>query len=45
MKEQPVHYLGLDVHRSTIVASVRDEQGKIIMRATVATEEKARSLS
>ena len=41
MKEQPIHYLGLDVHRSTIVASVRDEQGKVVMRATVATEEKA----
>lgn len=41
MKEQPIHYLGLDVHQSTIVASVRDEQGKVVMRATVAIEEKA----
>lgn len=41
MKEEPIHYLGLDVHRSTVVGSVRDEQGKVVMRATVPTEEKA----
>ena len=41
MKDEPVRYLGLDVHRSTVVASVRDEQGQVVMRATVATEEKA----
>lgn len=40
MKEGPIVYLGSDVHRST-VASVRDAEGKVIMRATVATEEKA----
>jgi len=31
----------LDVHQATTVASVRDEQGKIVMRATVATEARA----
>lgn len=41
MKEEPIHYLGLDVHQSTVVASVRDEKAKVIMRATVPTEEKA----
>lgn len=41
MKQEPIQYLGLDVHRSTVVASLRDEQGKVIMRATVATEAKA----
>jgi hypothetical protein len=41
MKDAPIRYLGLDVHRSTVVASVRDEQGKVVMKATVATEEKA----
>jgi transposase len=41
MKDDPIRYLGLDVHRSTVVASLRDEQGKVVMRATVATEEKA----
>ena len=41
MKDESIRYLGLDVHRSTIVASVRDEQGKVMMKATIATEEKA----
>jgi transposase len=41
MKNEPVHYLGLDVHRSTTVACVRDEHGAVLMRATVPTEEKA----
>ena len=41
MKEQPIHNVGFDVHQPTVVASVRDEQGKIVMRATVPTEEKA----
>ena len=41
MKDEPVVHLVLDVHRSTVVASVRDEHGKVVMRATVATEEKA----
>ena len=41
MKQQAIQYLGLDVHRSTVVASLRDEQGKVVMRATVPTEEKA----
>jgi transposase len=41
MKQQAFQYLGLDVHRSTVVASLRDEQGKVVMRATVPTEEKS----
>jgi hypothetical protein len=41
MKNEPIHYLGLDVHQSTSVACVRDEQGSVRMRATVPTEEKA----
>lgn len=41
MKDEPIRYLGLDVHRSTVVPGVRDEQGKVVMKATVATEEKA----
>ena len=38
MKQQATHYLGLDVHQATGVASVRDGNGSIRMRATVATE-------
>ena len=41
MKQQAIHFVGLDVHQSTIVASVRDESGKVVMKATVPTEEKA----
>ena len=37
----PIHFVGLDVHQSTIVASVRDESGEVVMKATVPTEEKA----
>jgi transposase len=33
--------VALDVHQATLVVSVRDEQGSIVMRATVATEAKA----
>lgn len=44
MKEQPIRQVGFDVHQSTVVASVRDEQGKVVMRATVPTEEKAPKL-
>jgi len=32
--------VALDVHQATLVVSVRDEQGSIVMRATVATEAK-----
>lgn len=38
MKNQAVQYLALDVHQATVVASVRDEQGAVVMRATVRTE-------
>ena len=41
MKQQAIQYVGVDVHQATLVVSVRDEQGSIVMRATVATEEKA----
>ena len=41
MKQQAIQYLALDVHQATTVASGRDEQGKIVMRATVATEARA----
>jgi len=41
MKQQAIHFVGLDVHQSTVVASVREESGKVVMKATVATEEKA----
>jgi transposase len=41
MKQRAIQYLALDVHQATTVASVRDEQGKIVMRATVATEARA----
>jgi transposase len=41
MKVQPIHYVGLDVHQSTTVATLRDEQGSVRMKATVPTEEKA----
>lgn len=34
-------YVGLDVHQSTIVAVVRDETGRVIMRTVFATEEAA----
>jgi transposase len=41
MKEQAIQYLALDVHQSTVVASLRDAHGDVIMRATVATNAKA----
>jgi hypothetical protein len=33
--------VALDLYQVTLVASVRDEQGAVIMRATVATDAKA----
>lgn len=41
MKQQAIHFVGLDVHRSTTVASVRDQSGKVVMKATVPTEQQA----
>jgi hypothetical protein len=38
MKQQAIQYVALDVHQATLVVSVRDEQGSVVMRATVATE-------
>lgn len=37
MKNQAIHYLGLDVHQATTVVSLRNEQGTVVMRATVRT--------
>src|SRR5947208_2046826 len=36
MKQQAIQYLALDVHQATVVASLRDEHGRVVMRATVA---------
>ena len=41
MKEQAIQYLAFDVHQATSVASVRDQKGSVVMRATVATEARA----
>ena len=41
MKQQAIQYLAFDVHQATVVASLRDERGKVVMRATVPTEAKA----
>jgi Transposase len=36
--QQQAKYVALDVHQATLVVSMRDEQGSMVMRATVATE-------
>ncbi len=41
MKNQAIQYLALDVHQATTVASMRDERGRVVMRATVPTEARA----
>jgi len=41
MNRQAIQYVALDVHQATLVVSVRDEQGSVVIRATVATEAKA----
>jgi transposase len=41
MKNQAIHYLGLDVHQATVVATSRDESGSIVLKAAVPTESKA----
>lgn len=41
MKQQAIQYLALDVHKATVVASMRDASGRIVMKATVPTEGKA----
>lgn len=40
MKNQAIQYLAFDVHQTTVVAGVRDENGKVVLRATMATEAK-----
>jgi hypothetical protein len=39
--ERTTKYLGLDVHQATTVATVREEQGRILQRTVLATEEEA----
>jgi hypothetical protein len=41
MKDQAIQYLALDVHQATTVATVRNGDGSIRMRATVPTEASA----
>jgi hypothetical protein len=41
MKNQAIQYLAFDVHQATVVATARDEQGAIRLRATVPTEASA----
>jgi hypothetical protein len=41
MKQQAIQYLALDVHQATVVATIREEHGSILMRATVPTEARA----
>jgi filamentous hemagglutinin family protein len=41
MKNQAIHYLGLDVHQGTVVANVRNEQGTVVLSAVVPTEASA----
>ena len=41
MNSQAVHYVGLDVHQATIVATTRNESGAMVLKATVPTEAKA----
>ena len=38
MKDQALQYLALDVHQSTTVATIRNHQGGVALRATVPTE-------
>jgi hypothetical protein len=35
--QQAIQYLAFDVHQATIVANCRDADGKVVLRATVAT--------
>jgi hypothetical protein len=41
MRQQAIQYLAFEVHQATVVASLRDESGRVVMRATVPTEAKA----
>src|SRR5437763_12257057 len=41
MKDHAIHYVAVDVHQARTVASVRDERGRVVMRATVPTEARA----
>jgi hypothetical protein len=35
MKNQAIQYLAFDVHQAMVVASLRDESGKVVLRAEV----------
>lgn len=41
MKNQAIQYVAFDVHQATLVVSVRDHSGQVVMRATVPTEARA----
>lgn len=41
MKQRTLQYLAFDIHQAKMVASIRDEGGRGVMRATVLTEAKA----
>lgn len=41
MRQQAIQYLALDVHQATVVATLRDAHGTVVMRSTVRTEAKA----
>ena len=41
MKQQAIQYLAMDVHQATTVASLRDQSGTVVMRATIPTEARA----
>jgi len=40
-QQQAIQYLAFDVHQATIVTNCRAADGKVVMRATVATEARA----
>ncbi len=43
MKQQAIQYVALDVHQATLVVSVRDARGAVMMRATIARRKRRRS--
>ena len=43
-QQQAIQYLAFDVHQATIVANCRDAEGRVVMRATVATDFGSRCL-
>lgn len=43
-QQQAIQYLAFDVDQATVVASLRDESGKVMMRATVPMEARAMTI-